>query len=103
MQCGGKESEGVTRNQAEDLIAKLRTDARHGRLNLPQGRKLIFGFSQAAEKYLNKLKEEGGKLGLTQSKSYATPCGTPQLLTWYKPALIYQLCREYQGIKLCKW
>ena len=31
----GKESDGVTRLQAEELIAKLRTDARHGRLNLP--------------------------------------------------------------------
>ena len=35
----GKESEGVTRKQAEELIAKLRTDARHGRLNLPKGGK----------------------------------------------------------------
>lgn len=57
----GKESEGVTRLQAEELIAKLRTDARHGRLNLPKGRKLHFTFAEAAKKYLEKLEEEGGK------------------------------------------
>lgn len=57
----GKESEGVTRLQAEELIAKLRTDARHGRLNLPKGRKTVLSFSNAASKYLEKLKEEDGK------------------------------------------
>jgi integrase len=57
----GKESDGVTRLQAEELIAKLRTDARHGRLNLPKGRKIIFSFKEAAEKYLQKLITEGGK------------------------------------------
>ena len=57
----GKESEGVTRQQAEDYIEKLRTDARHGRLNLPKGRKLAVSFKHAAEKYIEKLKSEGGK------------------------------------------
>ncbi|EKD74385.1 MAG: Integrase family protein [uncultured bacterium] len=57
----GKESEGVTRLQAEELIAKFRTDARHGRLNLPKGRKLHFTFAEAAKKYLEKLEKEGGK------------------------------------------
>lgn len=57
----GKESEGVTRMQAEELIANLRTDARHGRLNLPKGRKLHFTLEEAAKKYLTKLDEEGGK------------------------------------------
>jgi integrase len=57
----GKESEGVTRQQAEDLIENLRTDARHGRLNLPKARKTVLSFSNAATKYLEKLKEEGGK------------------------------------------
>lgn len=57
----GKESEGVTRQQAEDAIAKLRTDSREGRLNLPKGRKTAFSFQEAAEKYLKKLAEEGGK------------------------------------------
>ena len=57
----GKESEGVTRQQAEEFVEKLRTDARHDRLNLPKGRKLTLSFEEAAEKYPEKLKEEGGK------------------------------------------
>jgi integrase len=50
----GKESDGTTRQHAEDLIAKLRTEARDDRLNLPKGRKLTFSFKEAAEKYLEK-------------------------------------------------
>ena len=57
----GKESEGVTRQQAEDYIQKVRTDAREGRLNLPKGRKLTLGFRKAADEYLIKLAQEGGK------------------------------------------
>jgi integrase len=64
----GKESEGVTRQQAEDLISNFRTDARHGRLNLPKGRKTAFSFKEAAEKYLKKLTEEGGN-DLTKKSS----------------------------------
>ena len=57
----GKESDGVTRQQAEDYIQKVRTDAREGRLNLPKGRKLTLGFRKAADEYLVKLAQEGGK------------------------------------------
>lgn len=57
----GKESDGVTREQTENVIEKLRTEAREGRLNLPKGRKVALGFQQAAAKYLEKSKEEGGK------------------------------------------
>jgi len=57
----GKESEGVTRQQAEDYIQKVRTEARQGRLNLPKGRKLALGFEKAADKYIETLKLEGGK------------------------------------------
>lgn len=57
----GKESEGVTRKQAEDFIEHSRTDAREERLNLPKGRKVVLGFREAAEKYLVKLEKEGGK------------------------------------------
>jgi len=57
----GKESEGVTRKNAEDFIEQVKTDARNGRLNLPKGRKTILRFKQAADEYLKKLKEEGGK------------------------------------------
>ncbi|MBF0187984.1 MAG: hypothetical protein HQL50_08655 [Magnetococcales bacterium] len=57
----GKESDGVTRKQAEEFIQQARTDARKGRLNLPQGRKVVLGFGQAAEDYVVKLEKEGGK------------------------------------------
>ena len=51
----GKESDGVTRKQAEDFIEKVRTEAREGRLNLPKARKLTLGFKMAADKYLEML------------------------------------------------
>jgi integrase len=57
----GRESEGVTREQAERLIEKYRTEARAGRLDLPQGRKLHRSFAEAAEEYLKRLEETDGK------------------------------------------
>lgn len=57
----GKESDGTTRTQAEEFIAKAKQDAKAGRLNLPKGRKLIFSFKEAAEKYLDKQVAEGAK------------------------------------------
>ena len=57
----GKESGGATRTQAEDFIEKVNTDARAGRLNLPKGRKLVVRFGEAAESYLKRQEQEGGK------------------------------------------
>jgi len=57
----GRESDGTTRTQAEAFIAKARSDARDGRLSLPKGRKTHLSFAVAAEAYLRKLKEIGGK------------------------------------------
>ncbi len=57
----GRESDGVTRQQAEDFIAIARTDARRDRLELPDGRKTPLAFREEAEKYVEKLKEESGK------------------------------------------
>ena len=57
----GKESDGVTRQQAEDFIQQARTDARMGRLNLPKGRKLVLRFDQAAAEYIARQEEEAGK------------------------------------------
>jgi integrase len=51
----------VTRTQAEELIAKLRTDAREGRLQLPKGRKTALGFAVGADKYIEKLKKGEGR------------------------------------------
>ena len=57
----GRESDGTTRTQAEEFIEKARQDAKVGRLNLPKGRKLSLPFREAADKYLTKLAQEGGK------------------------------------------
>ena len=51
----GRESEGVTRSQAEQFIEKVRSEAREGRLSLPAGRKTHMSFSEAAKKYLSRL------------------------------------------------
>jgi integrase len=57
----GTGSEGVTRRQAERLIEKVRTEAREGRLQLPQGRKTPLTFRAAASDYIERLKVTGGK------------------------------------------
>src|SRR5258706_11072915 len=57
----GRESEGVTRTQAEQFISSAQTDARAGRLSLPNGRKLALDFTAAADAYLKRLEESGGK------------------------------------------
>jgi integrase len=57
----GRESDGTTRTQVEEFIEKARQDAKAGRLNLPKGRKLSLSFREAADKYLTKLAQEGGK------------------------------------------
>ena len=57
----GRESDGTTRTQAEEFIEKARQDAKAGRLNLPKGRKLALSFREAADKYITKLGQEGGK------------------------------------------
>jgi integrase len=57
----GRESDGTTRTQAEEAIAVLRTRAREERLDLPKGRKIAMSFKEAADSYIKRLKEEGGK------------------------------------------
>lgn len=57
----GRESEGATREQAENFIARARTDSRRDRLELPEGRKTVLGFSEAATRYVARLREIGGK------------------------------------------
>lgn len=57
----GRESEGVTRQQAEDFVARVRTDARRDRLELPEGRKTPLGLREAASRYICLLREEDGK------------------------------------------
>lgn len=57
----GRESEGVTREQAERTIETFRTKAREGRLDLPAGRKSHRTFAEAATEYLKRMDETGGK------------------------------------------
>lgn len=57
----GRESEGVSREQAERAIEQFRTKAREGRLDLPKGRKNHRLFSEAAAEYLTRLEETDGK------------------------------------------
>jgi integrase len=57
----GKESEGVTREQAEAYVEKLKTDGRTSRLKLPKGRKLPLTFAQATKQYLERLETTEGK------------------------------------------
>ncbi|MDP6430328.1 MAG: site-specific integrase [Rhodospirillales bacterium] len=57
----GRESEGVTRTQAEKFIEIMRTKAREGRLSLPVGRKTHMTFAQAADSYIERLEETDGK------------------------------------------
>lgn len=55
----GLASDRVTREQCEAFIAQARTDARHGRLNLPKRRKTVLRFEQAASQYLERLAAAG--------------------------------------------
>lgn len=57
----GRESDGTTRTQAEAFIEKVRSDAKNDRLALPKGRKVALAMREAAGKYLDRLKGEGGK------------------------------------------
>jgi integrase len=57
----GRESDGTTRSTAEEFIAKVRHDARVGRLNLPKRRKVALTLATAAPLYIDRLHQEGGK------------------------------------------
>jgi integrase len=57
----GLETEGVTLTQAREFIAKARTEAREGRLNLPKRRKTPLSFTKAADEYIEKLEHGDGK------------------------------------------
>jgi integrase len=72
----GRESEGVTRTQAEEFIEKVRSEARDGRLSLPRGRKTQFSFAESAKKYLDRLEETNGKNLIAKRRQiqlYLTP------------------------------
>lgn len=53
----GRESDGVTREQAERAVEALRTRAREERLDLPTGRKVHRTFAEAAKAYLERIED----------------------------------------------
>lgn len=57
----GRDSEGVTRKQAERAIEVLRTRAREDRLDLPKGKKTHKTLAEAAKEYLQRLTETLGE------------------------------------------
>ena len=65
----GRASDGTTRTQAEDFIAKTRADAKERRLNLPKGRKVALSFAKAAALYMNHLRDTGGK-GISEKERH---------------------------------
>ncbi len=56
----GRQSDGTTRSQCEEFIAKVRSDAKADRLNLPKGRKTKLTFATAAALYITLLRESDG-------------------------------------------
>lgn len=59
----GRESDGITREQAERRIESFRVRAAEGRLDLPSGRKVHRGFAEAAEDYLSRIEPDREKHG----------------------------------------
>lgn len=59
----GRESEGVTREQAERALENFRTKAREGRLDLPTARKVHRNFAEAGEDYLSRIEADTDKHG----------------------------------------
>jgi integrase len=57
----GKESEGVSRADAETFIEQARVDERAGRLNLPSKRKTHLLFAELCDRYLERQEASGGK------------------------------------------
>ena len=57
----GRDSDGTTRSQCEDFIAKTRAEAKEGRLSLPKGRKTALTFAKAAMLYLEAERKVGAK------------------------------------------
>lgn len=57
----GKESEGASRQDAEAVIERLKTEAREHRLQLPKARKSAIFFKELSAQYLKRLRQINGK------------------------------------------
>ena len=98
----GRESEGVTREHAERAVETFRTKAREERLDLPTARKTFRTFAEAAEEYLTRLTETGGKDMPNKTRhvrKYLVPVLGPTRLDSIKPFSLqqYRKRRATQG------
>jgi len=84
----GRESDRITRYQAEQVIEALRTQAREGRLRLPRGRKVNQTFAEASKDYLCRI-EHHPKHGrnLQRKRQHFRERLTP----WFKACNIDQI------------
>ncbi len=57
----GMSNDGTSRGDAERLVARLKTEAREGRLKLQKNRKLAMSFAEVSVLYLAKMDETDGK------------------------------------------
>lgn len=95
----GRESEGVTREQAERFIEQVRTDARANRLNLPQGRKLHMTFSEASKKYIERMEQSGGR-DIANKKNHLDHHLVPALGTMRLDKLTNFELRKYRKARI---
>jgi len=79
----GRKSDGTTRTQVEEFIAKARSDAAAGRLSLPKGRKARITFALGAKDYVRRLEGSDGRnldAKRRQLRLYLTPFFASQRL-----------------------
>ena len=75
----GRDSDGTTRSQCEGFIAKTRTEAKEGRLNLPKGRKTHLTFAKATKRLprlqnciLSAKQRLAGRISSTKSATFGS-------------------------------
>jgi len=95
----GRESEGVTRHQAEEALEALRTQAREERLNLPKGRKSHPSFREQALKYMERL-EEGGGRNMKAKRQHVDQLLVPFFGPYKANAITGELVQEYVRTRL---
>ncbi|MBY6219022.1 tyrosine-type recombinase/integrase [Qipengyuania aquimaris] len=88
----GRDSDGVTREQAERAIENFRTKAREGRLDLPTGRKRHRTFKESGEEYLARIKgnPKHGKNFVRKQKHIRD-----RLIPHFKTARLDKITDEY--------
>ena len=72
----GLESDGTTRSQCEEFIAKTWTEAKEGRLSLPRGRATPLTFKAAAKIYLERQERAGARSRARDHQSHSGDVST---------------------------